>query len=125
MSFPSPLTMNNRNGKEIIQEPQSPSSHSARNDIMRPFKLQKLQTPILETTLQFHEHISYHGESSSNGGHTDHSGPCEIVIQRADSSILNYRQALLADPDRPDGFPRSSKQHKPRVPLGNWSGREK
>lgn len=69
--------MNNRNGKEIIQEPQSPSSHSARNDIMRPFKLQKLQTPIMETTLQFHEHISYHGESSSNGGHTDHSGPAK------------------------------------------------
>jgi hypothetical protein len=66
--------MNNRNGKEIIQEFQSPSPQPAGNDIMRPFKLQKLQTPILETTLQFQEHISYHGASSSSGGHANHSG---------------------------------------------------
>jgi len=52
--------------------------------------------------------------------------PGEIVIQRADSSILNYRKAHLIDPDSLDDSPPISNQHKPRVPNQvKWKKPEK
>lgn len=111
--------------KEIIQDSQSPSTQPTGNDIMRPFKIQKLQTPLMVPVLQYQENINQQGASSCSGGHSKQSSPGEIVIQRADSSICNYRKAQLADPNSIDSSLPSSTQHWVSVPLGDWSGREK
>lgn len=67
--------MSTRNGKEIIQDSQSPSTQPTGNDIMRPFKIQKLQTPLMVPMLQYQENINQRGVSSSSGGHSKQSNP--------------------------------------------------
>lgn len=52
--------------------------------------------------------------------------PGEIVIQRADSSICNYRKAQLADPNSIDSSLPSSTQHRVSVPKHvKWKKPEK
>lgn len=54
------------------------------------------------------------------------SSPGEIVIQRADSSICNYRKAQLADPNSIDSSLPSSTQHRVSVPKHvKWKKPEK